>query len=315
METLSREATKILHLLGQKDVTGVSTTIGPEQEYFLIDKELYEQRKDLIFTGRTLLGAMPPKGQEMEDHYFGALKPRVAAYMHDLDVELWKLGIPAKTKHNEVAPAQHELAPIFDTANIAVDHNQLTMEIMKKVADKHGMVCLLHEKPFDGINGSGKHNNWSMITNTGVNLLDPGRTPAENIQFLIFLMAVIKAVDEYADLMRLSVATPGNDHRLGANEAPPAVVSIFLGDELTAVLDSIENDTFFGKQQRIQMRPAQLCCRTSSRTIRTATARRRSLLPATSSSSACWAPPFPWQAPTSCSTPRWPKRCLSSMTS
>ena len=253
METLSKEATKILNLLGQKDVTSVSTTIGPEQEYFLIDKEMYAQRKDLIFTGRTLLGAMPPKGQEMEDHYFGALKPRVSAYMHDLDVELWKLGIPAKTKHNEVAPAQPELAPIFDTANIAVDHNQLTMEIMKKVADKHDLVCLLHEKPFDGINGSGKHNNWSMITNTGVNLLDPGRTPAENIQFLIFLMAVIKAVDEYADLMRLSVASAGNDHRLGANEAPPAIVSIFLGDELTAVLDSIENDTFFGKHQRIQM--------------------------------------------------------------
>lgn len=253
MEALNKEAVKVLNLLGNTEVTGVSTTIGPEQEYFLVDKALYEQRKDLIFTGRTLLGAMPPKGQEMEDHYFGAIKPRVSAYMHDLDEELWKLGIPAKTKHNEVAPAQHELAPIFDTANIAVDHNQLTMEVMKKVADKHGLVCLLHEKPFDGINGSGKHNNWSMITNTGVNLLDPGRTPAENTQFLVFLMAVIKAVDEYADMMRVSVATAGNDHRLGANEAPPAIISIFLGDELTAVLDSIENDTFFGKQQKIQM--------------------------------------------------------------
>lgn len=253
MEALNREATKILQLLGKTDVTGVYTTVGPEQEYFLVDKDLYAQRKDLIFTGRTLLGAKPPKGQEMEDHYFGALKPRVSAYMHDLDEELWKLGIPAKTKHNEVAPAQHELAPIFDTANVAVDHNQLTMEIMKKVADRHGLVCLLHEKPFDGINGSGKHNNWSMITNTGKNLLDPGRTPAENTQFLVFLMAVIKAVDEYADLMRLSVASAGNDHRLGANEAPPAIVSIFLGEELTAVLDSIENDTFFGKQQKIQM--------------------------------------------------------------
>ena len=253
METLSKEATRILHLLGQTDVTSVSTTVGPEQEYFLVDKALYAQRKDLIFTGRTLLGAKPPKGQEMEDHYFGTLKPRVAAYMHDLDEELWKLGIPAKTKHNEVAPAQHELAPIFDTANVAVDHNQLTMEIMKKVADKHDFVCLLHEKPFDGINGSGKHNNWSMTTNTGVNLLEPGRTPAENTQFLVFLMAVIKAVDEYADLMRLSVASAGNDHRLGANEAPPAIVSIFLGEELTAVLDSIENDTFFGKQQKVQM--------------------------------------------------------------
>ena len=253
METLSKEATRILHLLGQTDVTSVSTTVGPEQEYFLVDKALYAQRKDLIFTGRTLLGVKPPKGQEMEDHYFGTLKPRVAAYMHDLDEELWKLGIPAKTKHNEVAPAQHELAPIFDTANVAVDHNQLTMEIMKKVADKHDFVCLLHEKPFDGINGSGKHNNWSMTTNTGVNLLEPGRTPAENTQFLVFLMAVIKAVDEYADLMRLSVASAGNDHRLGANEAPPAIVSIFLGEELTAVLDSIENDTFFGKQQKVQM--------------------------------------------------------------
>lgn len=253
METLNKEAVKILRLLGKTDVTSVSTTIGPEQEYFLVDKALYEQRKDLIFTGRTLFGAMPPKGQEMEDHYFGALKPRVSAYMHELDEELWKLGIPAKTKHNEVAPAQHELAPIFDTANVAVDHNQLTMEIMKKVADRHGLVCLLHEKPFEGINGSGKHNNWSLITNTGVNLLEPGHTPAENIQFLIFLMAVIKAVDEYADLMRISVASAGNDHRLGANEAPPAIVSIFLGDELTAVLDSIENDTFFGKQQKIQM--------------------------------------------------------------
>ncbi len=253
MEALSKEATKMLKLLGNTEVTGVSTTVGPEQEYFLINKDLYQQRKDLVFTGRTLLGAMPPKGQEMEDHYFGALKPRVSAYMHDLDEELWKLGIPAKTKHNEVAPSQHELAPVFDTTNVAVDHNQLTMEMMKKVADKHGLVCLLHEKPFDGINGSGKHNNWSMSTNTGVNLLEPGKTPAENIQFLIFLMAVIKAVDEYADLMRISVASAGNDHRLGANEAPPAIVSIFLGDELTAVLDSIENDTFFGKMQKVQM--------------------------------------------------------------
>ena len=253
METLSWEATKILHLLGQTDVTSVSTTVGPEQEYFLVDKDLYLKRKDLIFTGRTLLGAMPPKGQEMEDHYFGALTPRVSAYMHDLDEELWKLGIPAKTKHNEVAPAQHELAPIFDTANVAVDHNQLTMEVMKKVADKHNMVCLLHEKPFAGVNGSGKHNNWSMITSAKKNLLEPGHTPAENTQFLVFLMAVIKAVDEYADLMRISVASAGNDHRLGANEAPPAVVSIFLGEELTAILDSIENDTFFGKQKKVQM--------------------------------------------------------------
>ena len=253
METLNTEAVKMLKLLGNETVTSISTTIGPEQEYFLVDKDLYKKRKDLVFCGRTLFGAPAPKGQEMEDHYFGSLKPKVAAYMHDLDVELWKLGIPAKTKHNEVAPAQHELAPIFDTANVAVDHNQLTMEIMKKVADKHGLVCLLHEKPFDGINGSGKHNNWSLITNDGVNLLNPGSTPAQNIQFLVFLMAVIKAVDEYADLMRVSATSAGNDHRLGGNEAPPAIVSIFLGDELTAVLESIENDTFFGKQKKVQL--------------------------------------------------------------
>ena len=253
METLNTEAVKMLKLLGNETVTSISTTIGPEQEYFLVDKDLYKKRKDLVFCGRTLFGAPAPKGQEMEDHYFGSLKPKVAAYMHDLDVELWKLGIPAKTKHNEVAPAQHELAPIFDTANVAVDHNQLTIEIMKKVADKHGLVCLLHEKPFEGINGSGKHNNWSLITNDGVNLLNPGSTPAQNIQFLVFLMAVIKAVDEYADLMRVSATSAGNDHRLGGNEAPPAIVSIFLGDELTAVLESIENDTFFGKQKKVQL--------------------------------------------------------------
>ncbi len=253
MEALNDEAVRMLHLLGNTAVTRVSTTIGPEQEYFLVDKDLYDKRKDLIFCGRTLLGASAPKGQEMEDHYFGTLKPKVSAYMHDLDVELWKLGIPAKTKHNEVAPAQHELAPVFDTANIAVDHNQLTMEIMKKVAEKHGLVCLLHEKPFEGINGSGKHNNWSLITDDGVNLLNPGRTPAQNIQFLVFLMAVIKAVDDYADLMRISAASAGNDHRLGGNEAPPAIVSVFLGDELNAVLESIENDTYFGKQEKIQL--------------------------------------------------------------
>ena len=253
MQTLDKEATNLLHIIGNKDVKHVNTTVGPEQEYFLVDKELYKQRKDLVFCGRTLIGAPAPKGQEMEDHYFGALKPRVAAYMHDLDVELWKLGIPAKTKHNEVAPAQHELAPVFDTTNVAVDHNQLTMEIMKKVADKHGLVCLLHEKPFEGINGSGKHNNWSMITDAGVNILDPGKTPAENTQFLIFLTAVIKAVDEYADVLRISVASAGNDHRLGANEAPPAVVSVFLGDELTEVLKSIENDEYFAGSRAVQM--------------------------------------------------------------
>ena len=253
MQTLDKEATNLLHIIGNKDVKHVNTTVGPEQEYFLVDKELYKQRKDLVFCGRTLIGAPAPKGQEMEDHYFGALKPRVAAYMHDLDVELWKLGIPAKTKHNEVAPAQHELAPVFDTTNVAVDHNQLTMEVMKKVADRHGLVCLLHEKPFEGINGSGKHNNWSMITDTGVNILDPGKTPAENTQFLIFLTAVIKAVDEYADVLRISVASAGNDHRLGANEAPPAVVSVFLGDELTEVLKSIENDEYFAGSRAVQM--------------------------------------------------------------
>ena len=253
MDTLNKEAVKILRLLGNTEVKHINTTVGPEQEYFLVDKDLYNKRKDLIFCGRTLVGAPAPKGQEMEDHYFGTLKPRVAAYMHDLDEELWKLGIPAKTKHNEVAPAQHELAPVFDTTNVAVDHNQLTMEIMKIVAAKHNMVCLLHEKPFEGINGSGKHNNWSMSTDTGVNLLDPGKTPAENTQFLVFLVAVIKAVDDYADLLRISVASAGNDHRLGANEAPPAVVSIFLGDELTEVLKAIENDEFFTGHGAVQM--------------------------------------------------------------
>ena len=253
MDTLNKEAVKVLRLLGNTEVKHINTTVGPEQEYFLVDKNLYNKRKDLIFCGRTLIGAPAPKGQEMEDHYFGTLKPRVSAYMHDLDEELWKLGIPAKTKHNEVAPAQHELAPVFDTTNVAVDHNQLTMEIMKKVAAKHNMVCLLHEKPFEGINGSGKHNNWSMSTDTGVNLLDPGKTPAENTQFLVFLVAVIKAVDDYADLLRISVASAGNDHRLGANEAPPAVVSIFLGDELTEVLKAIENDEFFAGHSAVQM--------------------------------------------------------------
>ena len=253
MEALSREAVKVLKLLGRDDVTGVSTTVGPEQEYFLIDEEDYKLRKDLIFTGRTLLGAMPPKGQEMEDHYFGALKPRVSEYMHELDEELWKLGIPAKTKHNEVAPCQHELAPVFDTANVAVDRNQLTMEVMKKVAKKHGYVCLLHEKPFAGVNGSGKHNNWSIGINGGDNLLDPGKTPAENLQFLVFLLAVISAVDDYADLLRLSVASAGNDHRLGANEAPPAIISIFLGEELTAVLDAIEHDKLFDKKGKVKL--------------------------------------------------------------
>ena len=242
MQALNKQALRILRLFGNTDVKCVRTSVGPEQEYFLVDKALYEKRKDLVFCGRTLFGAKAPKGQEMDDHYFGVIKPRVAAYMADLNEELWKLGILAKTEHNEVAPSQHELAPIYTTTNIATDHNQLTMEIMQKVAAKHGLVCLLHEKPFAGVNGSGKHNNWSLATDTGVNLLTPGETPYENAQFLLFLCAVIKAVDDYQDLLRLSVATAGNDHRLGANEAPPAVVSMFLGDELTAVLDAIEND-------------------------------------------------------------------------
>ncbi|MBP3574075.1 MAG: glutamine synthetase III, partial [Prevotella sp.] len=254
MEALNKQALRILHLFGNDDVKCVRTSVGPEQEYFLIDKEMYDKRPDLRFTGRTLFGAKPPKGQEMDDHYFGVIKPRVAAYMEELNEELWKLGILAKTEHNEVAPAQHELAPIYSTTNIATDHNQLTMEIMQKVAAKHGLVCLLHEKPFAGVNGSGKHNNWSMATDAGVNLLSPGETPYENAQFLLFLCAVIKAVDDYQDLLRLSVATAGNDHRLGANEAPPAVVSMFLGDELNAVLEAIENNTPYAGAEKTQMK-------------------------------------------------------------
>ena len=250
MEALNKQAMRVLKLFGNKDVKCVRTSVGPEQEYFLVDKEMYKKRRDLVFTGRTLFGAKPPKGQEMDDHYFGVIKPRVAAYMADLNEELWKLGILAKTEHNEVAPAQHELAPIYTTTNIATDHNQLTMEIMQKVADRHGLVCLLHEKPFAGVNGSGKHNNWSISTDTGVNLLSPGDTPYENAQFLLFLCAVIKAVDEYQDLLRMSVATAGNDHRLGANEAPPAVVSVFLGDELNAILEAIENDTPYSAAEK-----------------------------------------------------------------
>ncbi len=252
MECLSKNALRVLRLFGNETAYKVISTVGPEQEYFLIDKKLYDQRKDLIFTGRTLFGAMPPKGQEMDDHYYGSIKTRVSAFMKELDEELWKLGVSAKTEHNEVAPAQHELAPIFTTANIATDHNQLTMELMKTVALRHGLVCLLHEKPFAGINGSGKHNNWSLSTNDGQNLLEPGKTPHDNAQFLIFLCSVIKAVDEYADLLRLAGANPGNDHRLGANEAPPAVISIFLGDELTRILEQIAcgegcSSSVFGK--------------------------------------------------------------------
>ena len=239
MEKLSGEACKILRLLGKDSVKRVTTTVGPEQEYFLIDKKMYDARPDLIYTGRTLFGAMAPKGQELDDHYFGSIKTRVAAYMRDLDAELWKLGVLAKTKHNEVAPSQHELAPIFTTSNIATDHNELTMEVMKKTAEKHGLVCLLHEKPFAGVNGSGKHNNWSISTDTGENLLDPGKKPEENLQFQLFLAAVVKAVDEYQDLLRITVASAGNDHRLGANEAPPAIISMYLGDDLGALVDSI----------------------------------------------------------------------------
>ncbi len=253
MERISTEACKVLNLLGKTDVTRVTTTVGPEQEYFLIDKDVYDQRKDLIYTGRTLFGAKAPKGQELDDHYFGAIKTRVASFMADLDNELWKLGILAKTKHNEVAPSQHELAPIFTTTNIATDHNELTMEVMKKIAEKHGLVCLLHEKPFAGVNGSGKHNNWSISTNTGENLLDPGKTPETNIQFQLFLAAVVKAVHEYQDLLRISVASAGNDHRLGANEAPPAIISMYLGDDLGALVDSIINGTEYVSKGKIKM--------------------------------------------------------------
>ena len=254
MEVLGKAAIKIVHLFGNEDVTQVRTTVGPEQEYFLIDKNLFFKRPDLVYTGRTLFGAMPPKGQELDDHYFGSIRPRVKAYMLELDEELWKLGVFAKTEHNEVAPSQHELAPVFTTTNLATDHNQLTMELMQRVAKKHGFVCLLHEKPFAGVNGSGKHNNWSLSTNTGINLLEPGETPSENAQFLLFLCAVIKAVDEYQDLLRISVASAGNDHRLGANEAPPAIVSMFLGDELSAVLDALEKDEKYMGKEKEQMR-------------------------------------------------------------
>lgn len=254
MEAINRQAMRVLKLFGNTTVKSIKTTVGPEQEYFLIDKKMYDKRKDLIYTGRTLFGARPPKGQELDDHYFGVIKPRVAAFMKELNEELWKLGILAKTEHNEVAPAQHELAPIFSTTNIAADHNQLTMEIMQKLAKKHDMICLLHEKPFAGVNGSGKHNNWSISTDTGMNLLEPGETPYENAQFLLFLCAVIKAVDEYQDLLRIAVASAGNDHRLGANEAPPAIVSMFLGSDLSEILEAIETDAQYGTKEKEIMR-------------------------------------------------------------
>ena len=254
MEVLNKAAVKILHLFGHEDVTSVKATVGPEQEYFLVDKEMYNKRPDLVYTGRTLFGAKPPKGQELDDHYFGTIKPQIKSFMKDLDYELWSLGVFAKTEHNEAAPSQHELAPVFTTTNLATDHNQLTMELMQKLAKKHGLVCLLHEKPFDGVNGSGKHNNWSLSTNTGMNLFEPGETPSENAQFLLFLCAVIKAVDRYQDALRISVASAGNDHRLGANEAPPAIISIFLGEELTEILNAIENDEKVGSKEKEQMR-------------------------------------------------------------
>ncbi len=254
MEAIGKQAKRILKLFGQDETASVKTTVGAEQEYFLVDADMYSKRKDLIFTGRTLFGAKPPKGQELDDHYFGSIKPRIAAFMAELNEELWKLGVLAKTEHNEAAPAQHELAPIFSTTNIATDHNQLMMEVMQKVAKKHNLICLLHEKPFEGVNGSGKHNNWSISTGKGVNLLEPGETPYDNAQFLLFLCAVIKAVDNYQDLLRMSVASAGNDHRLGANEAPPAIVSMFLGDELNEILDSIESDASYDAKETVQMK-------------------------------------------------------------
>ena len=251
MDALSQQAVRILRLFGNTTATKVTSTVGPEQEYFLIDKKMYDKREDLIMTGRTLFGAMPPKGQELDDQYFANLKPRVAAYMADLDEALWKVGVFATTKHNEVAPAQHEMAPVFSTTNISTDQNELAMEVMEKVALKHGLVCLLHEKPFDGVNGSGKHNNWSMATNDGQNLLDPGSTPMENMQFLTFLCAIIKGIDEYADLLRISASSAGNDHRLGANEAPPAIISIFMGEELQGVLDALEAGTSYKSESKV----------------------------------------------------------------
>ncbi len=254
MEAINRQAMRVIKLFGNEDVTSVKTTVGAEQEYFLVDRDMYDKRPDLLFTGRTLYGSMPPKGQELDDHYYGTIKSKVQSFMDELNVELWKLGVFAKTEHNEVAPAQHELAPVFTTTNIAADHNQLTMELMQRIAKKHGMVCLLHEKPFEGVNGSGKHNNWSICTNTGKNLLDPGETPHENAQFLLFLCSVIKAVDDYQDMLRVSVTSPGNDHRLGANEAPPAIISIFLGEELTEILEAIENGEGYDTKEKTVMR-------------------------------------------------------------
>ncbi len=297
MEAINRQALRVLRLFGDEETTSVKTTVGPEQEYFLVEREMYEKRPDLVYTGRTLFGAKPPKGQELEDHYFGTIKSRVAKFMEELDEELWKLGVLVKTEHNEVAPAQHELAPIFSTTNIATDHNQLTMELMQRIAKKHGLICLLHEKPFAGVNGSGKHNNWSISTNTGKNLLDPGDTPHENAQFLLFLCAVIKAVDDYQDLLRISVASAGNDHRLGANEAPPAIISIFLGAQLSAILDSIEKGEEYGSQEQEIWKVACISCPVFRRIPRTGTAPPRSPLRETNLNSAWWVPTIPFPGP------------------
>ncbi|MFR2561772.1 MAG: hypothetical protein ACLS8R_02980 [Anaeromassilibacillus sp.] len=312
MEAISKQAVRVLKLFGDGDVTSVKTTVGPEQEYFLVEREMFDKRPDLIYTGRTLFGAKPPKGQELDDHYFGTIKTRVAEFMEDLNEELWKLGVLAKTEHNEVAPAQHELAPIFTTTNIATDHNQLTMELMQRIAKRHDLVCLLHEKPFAGVNGSGKHNNWSISTNTGKNLLDPGDTPHENAQFLLFLCAVIKAVDDYQDLLRISVASAGNDHRLGANEAPPAIVSMFLGTELTEILDSIEKDEQYGTKEKELWKVG---VHILPRFPKDATDRNRTspFLPslATNLSSVCSVPATLFPGPTLCSTLRLQKACGS----
>ena len=298
MHAVSKQGVRLMRLFGDQDTKRIFSYVGPEQEYFLVDREKYLKRPDLMYSGRTLFGAMPPKGQEMDDHYFGAIKPRVKAFMEDINVQLWKLGITAKTEHNEVAPAQHELAPVFETVNVAVDHNQLVMEMMKKVADRHGLACLLHEKPFEGINGSGKHNNWALSTDSGENLLNPGKTPAENTQFLLFLAAVVEAVDDYADLLRISVATAGNDHRLGANEAPPAVVSMFLGEELEAVVDSIKSDTYFEGKGAVQMSIGPKVLPHFTKDKRTVTVHHRSPSQEISLSSVCRAPLSPCQVRT-----------------
>ena len=313
MKAVSDQALRVLRALGDKTATKVISTVGPEQEYFLLDKNFYLQRLDLIATGRTLFGAPPPKGQELEDQYFGAIKDRVSAFMRDLDIELWKMGIPSKTKHNEVAPAQYEMAPVFSTTNIAADHNQLVMETMQKVALRHGMVCLLHEKPYAGVNGSGKHNNWSLATDTGLNLLEPGNTPHENAQFLVFLCALLKAVDTHADILRATCANSGNDHRLGANEAPPAIISVFLGDELTEILERLGKGQKASSQAaRTSSTSASTRCRSCRRTTPTATGPRRSPSPATSSSSAWSAPRSRSRARTSRSTRSWPRRSTRS---